>query len=173
MADGTKMSAEAAGKLKGGAKALAGYPGIFHHLAGEHAEVSTLMKRVAASDESSDERDELFPEIRKNLLAHAKGEEQVFYPQLESHPELKTLVERSLEQHQDIEQKLESLASADKHTSGWTSEFKALMEAVENHVAEEEQNLFPRANEALENQQAREMEDDYEAVEEREKERLS
>lgn len=171
MASGSKFTSEVAGAGKGAAKALEGYSGIFHHLAGEHAEVSMLMKRVAGSTDAQS-REKLFPEIRRNLLAHAQGEEEEFYPALRKYPELEAMVDKSLNEHREIEQFLEQLNAEDKSTKEWGDGFEQLMHAVEKHVDHEENQLFPKANDLVESDEAKEMEGRYERVEEREKERL-
>jgi hemerythrin superfamily protein len=166
------MGSKAAGAAKGAAKALAGYPGIFHHLAGEHAEVSTLMKRVANASSGSSDREELFAEIRKNLLAHARGEEQEFYPELRKFPEIEPLVSECLREHKRIEEYLDQLHGADKSSDAWQRRFEDMMAAVETHVEREEKELFPKARDLLDRQVAKDMEKRYEKVEEREKSRL-
>jgi hemerythrin superfamily protein len=171
MASGTKITSGLAGAGKSAVKALQGYPGIFHHLAGEHAEVAALMKRVAGTTDS-ETREELFPEIRRNLLAHAKGEEAEFYPPLRSFPDLEANVARALDEHQEIEQMLESLNVGDKSTGDWSKRFEQMMAAVEKHVDHEENDLFPKANDLIESKQAKEMESRFEEVEKREKARL-
>lgn len=171
MASGSKFTSKVAGTGKEAIKALEGYSGIFHHLAGEHAEVSTLMKKVAGTADIQ-ERDKLFPEIRRNLLAHAQGEEEEFYPILSEYPALQSSVARCLAEHKEIEKQLESLNAGDKSGKAWGDRFEQLMRAVEGHVEYEEQELFPKANDLVEGQRAREMEQRYEKVEEREKARL-
>ncbi|MFW6094224.1 MAG: hemerythrin domain-containing protein [Pseudomonadota bacterium] len=172
MATGSKTTSKTAGAVKGAAKALAGYPGIFHHLAGEHAEVSALMQRVAASSPDSNVRDELFPEIRRNLLAHAHGEEEEFYPRLREHTEIEPLVRQCLQEHEQVEHFLEQLDAEEKSTDTWQGRFREMMQAVESHVEREENELFPKAKELMSGQDAREMEERYESVEAREKQRL-
>ncbi len=171
MATGSKTAAKAAGAAKGAIKALAGYPGIFHHLAGEHAEVATLMQRVADSSPDSRLRDELFPEIRRHLLAHARGEEQEFYPKLRRFPEVEPLVTQCLQEHEQVKHQLEQLDAEDKSTATWQGRFREMMEAVERHVEREENQLFPKARDLLHPDEARDMENRYERVEEEEKRR--
>jgi hemerythrin superfamily protein len=166
------MGSKTAGAVKSAAKALAGYPGIFRHLAGEHAEVAALMKRVAATSEDSDARQELFPEMRKNLLAHAHGEEQTFYPALRKFPEIEPLVMECLREHKHIEEYLEQLHAGDKTSPAWLDRFEQMMTAVESHVEREENELFPKARDLLDRQAAKDLEDRYEKVEEQEKSRL-
>lgn len=172
MATISKAASSVAGMAKGAAEAMAGYPGIFHHLAGEHAEVSNLMKRVATSSDDSSVREELFPEIRESLLAHAHGEEQEFYPELQRFPELDSLIEQSKKEHKEIESFLKKLSSGDKGTNEWRLEFEEMMAAVESHVDLEENQLFPKATDLVSSEQADQMLERYEQVEEREKAQL-
>jgi hemerythrin superfamily protein len=146
MADEMKKAAgKAAGMAKGVGKALQGQTGILRHLAAEHGEVSTMMKSIANASPTSKTRDELFPELKKNLLAHAKAEEKVFYPALRRHSELEPMVERSLAQHRQVEEMLQQLSSGDKSSATWTNAFERMMHAVEQHVELEEEHIFPKA----------------------------
>jgi len=173
MATITKAAAKIAGKAKGAAKAMAGYPKIFHHLSAEHTEVSTLLKRVAGSPDDLDLRQELFPEIRKNLLAHAHAEEQEFYPVLRDFADLKTLVAQCMEEHKRIEAYMDELEANNIGDKMWVALFERMVDAVQQHVAREENDLFPRASELLSSEQSKEMYESFEDVEEREKSTLA
>lgn len=167
MAKGTKAAATATGAAKGALKALEGYPGIFHHLAREHGEVAAMMKRISQSDGST--RDEVFPELRRNLLAHAHAEEQEFYSQLRNYAELEELVAQCIAEHKDVESQLDRLDTMDKHSDTWTELFERMQQAVEAHVDREEQELFPKARDLMTREEANEMFESYEDVEQREK----
>ncbi len=173
MAFATKAAAKTAGAVKGATKALAGYSSIFHHLAGEHAEVSTMMQRIASSSENSTAREEVFAEMRAALLAHAHGEEKEFYPILRRFPELQNQVSQCLQEHKEIEAYLEQLADGRKDTTTWLQLFERMKRAVEAHVNREENQLFPKANELVGSDQAQQMYERYEQVEEQEKGQLA
>ncbi|HYD49417.1 MAG TPA: hemerythrin domain-containing protein [Terriglobales bacterium] len=168
MASVTEGIAKVFGKAKGAAKALEGYPKIFHHLAAEHAEVSTLMTRVASSDDSA-VRDELFPAICKHLLAHAHAEEKEFYPALNRLPQLAAMVGECLAEHKTIEAHIDRLKVLSTADPGWAAQFERLVAAVQQHVEREEQQLFPRASESISDEQGDELYHSYEDQEEREK----
>jgi len=172
MANFTKGTAKIAGAAKSLGKALSGYPAIFRHLAGEHGEVATLMKRVADSTNDSEIRAELFPEIRRSLLAHAKAEEKEFYEPLRHHSETSGLIPQAIEEHRRIEELLEQLQRQSLATDDWLATFRTFKQAVEQHVEHEEEQLFPAAKQALTSEQAEQMDRRYEATEEQEKMRL-
>lgn len=172
MARMTKAASKVAAKTKSAAKALQGYPGIFRHLAAEHAELSILMKRVVNSPDDTNVREELFPEIRKNLLAHAHAEEEQFYPILFSFPELEPIVSQCAEEHQAVEECLIELEATDKREPAWIQTFEEMVKAIEVHVEREEKDLFPKAAELLTKDQAEDMDEGYSHAEEREKAQL-
>lgn len=172
MTSATKTGAKLMGKAKGAAKLLAGYPAIFRHLSEEHAEVSALMERVAKAPSDSDAREQLFPEIRRSLLAHARAEEQEFYEPLRRFGDTAARVPRAIEEHRRIEEQLETLAAASFSDPRWLADFERLKAAVAAHVESEESELFPAAKPLLDDEQAREIDERYRAAEEREKEPL-
>jgi hemerythrin superfamily protein len=137
--------------------------GIFRRLADEHADVTELMQRVAGTIEVQ-VRQDAFPVIRRSLLTHARGEEQVFYPRLAEHAELRALVARSLEEHAEVERFLKRLDVKDKSTKQWGDLFAQMQRAVQEHVAREERELFPRAETLLGARQVREMVFSYDQV---------
>lgn len=168
----TKAAAKTAGKAKAAVKALAGQSGILRHLVGEHGEVSSLMKRIARTAEGSALREELFPEVKKELLAHAKSEEKVFYPELRKHAELRDLIQKSKQQHERVEKKLKKLSSGNKATKTWLLEFERMQRAVEEHVELEEKTIFPQTRELFSGDELSDMLERYEKEEEAQKKKL-
>jgi hemerythrin superfamily protein len=160
MAKGTKMAGKMAGKMKAASAALKGERGIFRKLKEEHAEVSAMMKRCAGADDAS-ERSELFHEIRRELLAHAKGEEREFYPVFRQFEETADLVEESIEDHGAIEEMIDQLRSMSADSEDWTELFDEMMSEVEDHVAQEENELFPLAEKLIDDDQAEQIEERY------------
>lgn len=151
---------------------LRGYAGIFRLLAGEHGEVEALMKRVAGAPGDPSIREELFPEIRRRLLAHTQAEEKELYAPLRDFSSTKTLVFRATGQHREVETWLERLAADTPTTPAWLDAFEEMMRVVQAHVAMEENELFPAANDVLSREQATEMQERYEAAEESARARL-
>ena len=130
-------------KLMGAAKDIKatfkGLTGVFKHLMEEHGKVGALLKRVKASSEES-VRAELYPTIRKELLAHEKGEVLVVYPALTQFAETARIAA------------VDALAFSDV---SWGPTFERLVKLVEAHVQEEEGEFFPKAQEVLGEDQAK------------------
>lgn len=149
----------------GGSSGTAG-DDLFRRLADEHAAAAGLMEQVAGSMELPT-REDLYPQIRRHLLVHARAEEQAFYPHLAARPGLRELVERSLEEHAEVERFLKRLDVKDRSTKQWRDLFVEMVQAVQAHVAREEQELFPLARRLLDTAELRRIQEEYDRAEDR------
>lgn len=160
MAKGTKAAARAAGWAPSGER------GIFRRLKEEHAQVARMMSRVAAMRDVGEKR-RLFETVRVELLAHAKGEQAELYPVFREVEETEEIVEEALDDHEAIEQMLETLRSMDVDSEEWDELFDEVMSEVEDHVAQEENELFSLAEELIDAEHADKIEEHYVSSKER------
>ncbi len=105
-------------------------------LASGHADVPLEILRVDAA------------ELRRALDEHMKVEEEVFYPACETVPELRDLVRQAREEHRSVRALLREL---DGSTTALAllARVKLLAERFEEHVEDEEEDLFPRVRRVL------------------------
>jgi hemerythrin superfamily protein len=163
--------AKAAGKVKKAGAIVAGKRGIFAQLEEEHTEVSMLMKQAQKSDDEKTRRD-LFTKIRVELLAHAKAEERVFYPVLQQNAQTRQDAERSLQDHQQIEQIINRLDATPITSQSWKAALDTLIETVKSHVNLEEKTVFPKAQQFIDDDEAEELGQRFEQARTQEQERL-
>src|SRR5262245_11583156 len=96
------MISKGVGKAKGVKARMQGLKGIFKTLAEEHGEVSVLLKRASTTSDP-EVRKELFPKIRKALLAHEQGEVHVLYTTLRQYDETRGLADHHDEEATELE----------------------------------------------------------------------
>jgi hemerythrin superfamily protein len=156
----TELASKAMGAAKAASAALAGYRGIFRTLKREHGEVSVLMMRIA-TDRDRAARAELFPVIVRELLAHARAEDAAFYAVLADHESTRPLVLQLEADHERIEMLIRELTAMPTSAPGWLLRFRELQRAVQEHVEEEENQVFPRARHVLSPEMAEEIEHHY------------
>jgi len=156
----TELASKAVGMAKAASATLAGYRGIFRTLKREHGEVSVLMMRIA-TDRDGSVRAELFPIIARELLAHAQAEDAEFYTVLADHESTRAMVMQLEADHERIEMLLGELAAIPMSSSGWLIRFRELQRAVQEHVDQEENQVFPRARHILSNELAEEIDHRY------------
>ena len=156
----TELASKAVGAAKATGAALSGYRGIFRTLKREHGELSVLIMRVA-TDRDGSARATLFPIIAHELLAHARAEDLELYSFLADHESTRGMVMQLEADHERIEMLISELATLPIHSSGWLIRFRELQRAVQEHVDQEENQVFPRARHILSPEMAEEIDHRY------------
>jgi hypothetical protein len=149
MAGMREKRAKAAGAMKKVGAALKGETGIFRRLRAEHAEMLSLLRQIAHSNNGVDIRRQLFPIIRVELIAHAEAEIAEFYSVLKRFSDTGEMVSRCTDEQKAMEQLLGSLESMDVALASWLDIFAQLTMRYEHHVHDEENRLFPLAKSHL------------------------
>lgn len=157
----------AASKVMGAAKdvkaTFKGLTGVFKHLMEEHGKVGALVSRVKGS---SDEkiRAELYPTIRKELLAHERGELVAVYPVLAQHAETRGIASQHETEAKELEAAIAAVDALTYSDPGWEAAFEHVATLVEEHVEEEETDFFPKAQEVLGDDEAKALLPRFEAA---------
>ncbi|MDX2024458.1 MAG: hemerythrin domain-containing protein [Deltaproteobacteria bacterium] len=124
-------------------------PAAIKMLKDQHREVEELFEEFegAAQNEDSEKARELAGVICEKLTLHATIEEEIFYPAAQSEETADQLEEAAIE-HISAKRLIADVAEAtsDKKLKALMS---VLKEQIEHHVEEEEEELFPKAQEAL------------------------
>lgn len=112
----------------------------------DHQAVKSLFDQIDDAEDAK-QRKKLFDQIDTELNIHAHIEETVFYPEMQKIDELKEMVEEALEEHQEVKTLLEEMEGLDPENEQFSASLEELMENVEHHVAEEENEMFPKVRE--------------------------
>jgi hemerythrin superfamily protein len=128
-------------------------------LTADHNRVRGLFTRFkAAKEEGSPEVAALGATIAKELEVHTSIEEQHFYPWARGlSDEIKELIEEGVEEHHVVNVLLEELAQLDPTDETWGAKMTVLIENVEHHAEEEEQEMFPMLRSASSAEDREEM----------------
>ena len=86
-----------------------------------------------------------YRKIQVELDAHAYIEETILYPYMLEHgdKELQKLVREGIEEHRQVKLFLAELDELSGDNARFKAKLKVLMEDVEHHVEEEEDEMFP------------------------------
>lgn len=122
----------------------------------DHDEVAQLLKQCQAAG-AEDAGEEVFKTLARNVAVHAKVEETLFYPRFREEKEVRALIEESYGAHQEVEKLLEEMSQMSPGDEEWQSSLKELKTHIEQHVKEEEQQLFPKASKILSKEEAIEL----------------
>jgi iron-sulfur cluster repair protein YtfE (RIC family) len=114
---------------------------------------------LETGENAADSCEEMFSALKKEVETHSEANEKVFYPALKEPDKTRDLTLEAIEEHHVFSQLLEELDNMPKDNDQWMAKLTVLKENVEYHVEEEENNLFPKARQALSAAQANEMDE--------------
>jgi iron-sulfur cluster repair protein YtfE (RIC family) len=119
------------------------------HIAVKHLFVEYARQAAALSRETAEERASLARRICEELTVHAQIEEEIFYPALrKAVPDAAPLLDEAEHEHGEVKQlvaEIQAMATADAVMDDLVAKLAA---AVEHHVKEERDELFPKAKAA-------------------------
>ena len=137
----------------------------FELLKADHRKVEQLFTELESA--SGNEKLNVFKQIKTELELHTHIEEKIFYPALEEPEETHDLALEAYEEHAVVKNLLKELGRARTANDEWEAQAKVLQENVEHHVEEEENELFEKAESALEEEQLEALGEQMEAEKER------
>ncbi|NWG47293.1 MAG: hemerythrin domain-containing protein [Alphaproteobacteria bacterium] len=143
-------------------------PTIYKMLHDDHEKVtSALSKILDSSDGAERTREKLFEEIKADLEVHTRFEEEEFYPQFrkeKADSEAREEVRDALSEHEEAKTMLDELSAMDKTSDEFIEKIRELKEALEHHISDEEDEMFPQAQEVIDEKKAEEMGAHYQSL---------
>jgi len=120
----------------------------------DHRKVKKLLGELAETTSRAEKtRTELLAQIARELKAHTKVEEEIFYPAFKQAGEKSDddkMYFEALEEHRAAgELVLPDLEGTNVTSDQFGGRAKVLKELVEHHADEEEKEMFPRARKLL------------------------
>ena len=112
-------------------------------LLADHKLLRTLMKKVKSHKASAKDTIKAFNVLKKAVVSHVKAEENTFLVLIKDHPKFKDHALESYEEHRIHEYIYAGIAKV-KETNRKVQQMKSFCEALEHHLDEEEDDIFPR-----------------------------
>jgi hemerythrin superfamily protein len=134
--------------------------GVFETLVEQHRQILDVLRRASASNAPA-RRQALWTEARRQLLSHERAEETAVYATLEGYDTARALLEQHGDQSVELELAIADLDATDCESVDWMEQLRDVMVMVEEHIRDEETDFFPRAQELLGDNTARELEDPF------------
>ncbi|SMF87420.1 Hemerythrin HHE cation binding domain-containing protein [Azospirillum oryzae] len=127
---------------------------IFARIKTDHDTIRSLLEKTEKANGSGRA---VFEELQRELWAHSKVEEGVFYASLKKAKEAKSETVEGLNEHHLINGLLDELNAMKTSDSGWKEKLQVLGELVRHHLDEEEEELFEEARDVLDDDRAAEL----------------
>ncbi len=121
-------------------------------LTADHNRVRGLFTRFQTAEEEQDtaQMTVLAQKIITELEVHTTIEEEIFYPAIkDADEEIKDLVDEGVEEHHVAETLIAEVKTLTPEDDAWAAKMKVIIESVEHHAEEEEQELFPLTRKAF------------------------
>ena len=152
------MLSRGMGKAKEVKARITGLVGVFATLAEQHGEVAALLERAKGSDEKFAE---LWPTIRRELISHEQGELREIYPVLRAHDATRELADDHDTEAAQLEHLIDTIDHLAVASPARREQFEQLVDMVLHHAREEESDIFPKAQDALGKDEAKELEESF------------
>ena len=108
-----------------------------------------MLETISDTSGDSDARKEAWHKFYYEVKSHAAAEEETFYSKLISKTWGQDAARHSVHEHQQLDDLMEELNEMDMSSSGWLTKFKTLKHDYEHHMDEEEEEVFARAKEVI------------------------
>lgn len=121
-------------------------------LTADHNRVRGLFARFTAAHDADDtgEMATLATEILTELDVHTEIEEQIFYPAIsDASADIREVVTEGVEEHHVVKHLSREVQELPPGDEVWTAKMQVIIENVEHHAGEEEEQLFPEVRKVL------------------------
>jgi hemerythrin superfamily protein len=122
-------------------------PNIITALKSDHKEIRSLCEKLNETTErAAKTRETLFHQLFLTLSSHAKAEEEAMYAPIKDQEgkELRMKVLEGYEEHKIADTLLEELDFLEFGDEKWSAKMQVLSEALDHHIKEEENEVFPK-----------------------------
>lgn len=120
---------------------------IFEAIKSDHDNHRDLMNSIKQS--KIDARGSLWKRFYEDVKSHAAAEEETFYSKLLSKTWGQDAARHSIHEHQKLDDLMEELNVIEKSSDLWMKKFEQLVHDYEHHIDEEENEVFSRARETI------------------------
>ena len=130
----------------------------------DHQKVTKLFEQ-AEEAEAGQEQKQIFGQIKRELEAHARIEESIFYPAMEKYDELKDMVREAIKEHKEVKTLLKEMENLVDNSQKFERKLQVLMENVEHHAEEEEEGkMFSKVRKLVDRTRLDELGQELEAA---------
>jgi hemerythrin superfamily protein len=138
---------------------------IYEALRKDHDAVKALLAELVSLDESDVKtRDSLVAKIRDELVPHSRAEEAVFYNSLRLLDASSGMAMHGFAEHMEAEALLRSLQARDFIGTTWKPTAEKLKNWLDQHIEEEEGDMFAAAKQLFTYREAQAMAEAFEKM---------
>ena len=131
----------------------------FASLVEDHKKVKGIIEQLLATSATAKKtRQDLLGTLKKELESHETLEEKLLYPALKQQKPTHDMALEAYQEHHVVDVLLEELDGMEFKDEAWKAKLTVLQENLLHHIDEEEQELFPKAQKNLSQNQLDQIE---------------
>ncbi len=136
-------------------------PTIYKTIRKDHDRHRELMKAISRTSGDSPTRRECWNALYYDVKAHAAAEEETFHARIMQKPDGQNDARHSVSEHKELNDLMEKLQATELSSPQWLKLFEKLRHDYEQHMDEEENEIFETAREVFSENRADEISDDF------------
>lgn len=137
---------------------------IYEAIKKDHEIQRDLCDKIVKTSGNSEERKELWNKLRRELEVHAVAEERFFYSPLIKTDEMQEDARHGMAEHHEMDELIHELEETDMSSPHWLATVEKLVEQVEHHLEDEEEEFFKKAKEVYSEKEAEALARNYENI---------
>ena len=135
---------------------------IYDQLHQDHEKAKKVIGELKKTSEGAEKtREHKFAQLKQELEVHTEFENEVFYPAVGKNSKAKQTVQHGMKEHEKAEAVLEELDDMDKTSPEWVETLSKLESMLQDHIQEEENEIFKLARDAIDDSRAQQMGKEY------------
>lgn len=136
-------------------------PQIYRALKADHDKQRAMLQQLGDQNGDTPERRALFEQFRLELQSHAAAEEESLYAVMLGNPDLRDDARHSVSEHKEVDDLLGELLDLPFASTEWEERFAHMRHRYEHHIDEEEEDMFPAADQELDDATEAKMAETY------------
>lgn len=134
----------------------------------DHDDVKAQLNELEmTTNAQAEERGEIFAKLKRALDTHTQFEEDHFYPTVRKTTGMEGEIADDLKEHKEADELLATIEEIGKSNPLWLDKIEQLKKALEHHIDDEEQKLFPASREKMSEAQMEELGEKYHQMKEK------
>lgn len=134
---------------------------IYKAIKDDHDIQRNLCAKILKTSGDSEERREIWEELKKELEVHEVAEERFFYSPLIDSDKMQEDARHGMAEHHEMDELIEELDDTDMSSPHWLATIQKLVEKVEHHLKDEEEDFFKKAKNIYSSDEAESLAKSY------------
>jgi hypothetical protein len=134
---------------------------IYKAIKDDHDIQRELCSKILKTSGDSEERRDIWEELKKELEVHEVAEERYFYSPLIDSDKMQEDARHGMAEHHEMDELIEELDDTDMSSPHWLATMEKLAEKVEHHLKDEEEDFFKKAKKIYSSEEAESLAKSY------------